>query len=159
MKLPHRSLVINDMLQDMTAIDHIKRLVRILDVCDVHLYHRTWIQQISRNVAISQQMLKTMLKAFLWSDMQHCFLSAIEQVCLLTEIKPHKAIALQAAAKRALGIFTRQQSISRKSARGSATYGTPPPFPTIQQPQNELPRAPYRSLAPHGDERRTFLCH
>ena len=51
MEFTHRSLVVHDMLEHVTAIDHVEGAVRVINVGDIHLDHGTLGFQIRGQVS------------------------------------------------------------------------------------------------------------
>jgi hypothetical protein len=71
-KFRHCLSIIWDVLEDVTAVDNVNTIVGQLDITDIHLEIRVWVQQIRRQILSIKVCSEPWLKARFGSDMQEC---------------------------------------------------------------------------------------
>ena len=74
------------MFKNMATIDDVERIVRILDISDIHPHHCRWIEKVRREIASADALSQQLFELRLGSDVQNLLFSAVEEIRFLFEI-------------------------------------------------------------------------
>ena len=132
-KLSDSAPVIWHTLQHVAAIDHIEHLIWGTDIGDVHSDHGSWIEEICREVARAETLLKFLFKGRFRGDVQQLFGTPVEQIRFLHKVQPSESVPFQRAAPYAPRISPRDYAVNSKPLRGILTDRTIPLVSPIER--------------------------
>lgn len=91
----HRPSVIDDMFQNVTAVDEVECLVGVIDVHHVHSNVDASSAYVRGHVSVAKLGSKTSLKTALGGDVKHTARPAIEEPGPLLKVQPGQAMSFE----------------------------------------------------------------